>query len=412
MNRRRDARADRAGQTVPDMQADPAPRGGVAGHAACAGDDPGGDNAAPAGDAAAGAGAPARARAPDADRLDRLLAGLFPQLSRSRLQQVIRSGGVTVNGLAVVAPSAKIPAGADIVLTLPGAEPARPQPRAMPLDILHEDEHVIVVNKPAGMVVHPAAGHHDDTLVNALLAHCGDSLSGIGGVRRPGVVHRLDKDTSGVMVAAKNDRAHQALSAQFADHGRTGPLRRQYVALVWGAPARPRMTISRPLARSAHNREKIAVVPEGQGREAITHVTLEKVWGPFDAPASGRKAGEPVAALVRCELETGRTHQIRVHMAAAGHPLLGDALYGAGFATRASRLPQAARDALAALGRQALHARSLAFAHPATGETLAFEAPPPADMQRLIDALDAAAAAADFPPRLPPARGGGTQDME
>lgn len=318
-----------------------------------------------------------------AGRLDKLLADAFPELSRSRLQQVVRAGGVSVDGIIVTAPSTKLKAGAGICLQIPEAEPARPAARAMPLDILYEDDALIVINKAAGMVVHPAAGHHDDTLVNALLAHCGDSLSGIGGVRRPGIVHRLDKDTSGVMVVAKTDQAHQALSAQFADHGRTGPLRRAYLAIAWGAPAMPRFTIRKPLARSAHNREKIVVVGEGHGREALTHVSALKSW-----TTQTRKVMEPVASLLRCELETGRTHQIRVHLAAQGHPLLGDALYGAGFMSRAAKLAPAARDALELLGRQALHAEMLGFAHPLTATPMSFEAPPPEDLQRLLRALD------------------------
>jgi len=319
-----------------------------------------------------------------AGRLDKLLADAFPELSRSRLQQVVRAGGVSVDGVVVAAPSTKVTAGARITLQIPEAEPARPEARAIPLDIIYEDDALIVINKAAGMVVHPAAGHHDDTLVNALLAHCGDSLSGIGGVRRPGIVHRLDKDTSGVMVVAKTDQAHQALSAQFADHGRSGPLRRAYLALAWGAPPLPRFTIRKALARSTHNREKIVVVGEDRGREAITHVSTLKSW-----TTQTRHATEPVATLLRCELETGRTHQIRVHLASQGHPLLGDALYGSGFMSRAAKLTPAARDALEQLGRQALHAEMLGFAHPLTATPMRFEAPPPEDLQRLLRALDA-----------------------
>ena len=322
-----------------------------------------------------------------AGRLDKLLADAFPELSRSRLQQVARAGGVSVDGVVVAAPSTKVKAGARITLQIPEAEPARPAPRAIPLDIIHEDDALIVINKAAGMVVHPAAGHHDDTLVNALLAHCGDSLSGIGGVRRPGIVHRLDKDTSGVMVVAKTDQAHQALSAQFADHGRSGPLRRAYLALAWGVPPLPRFTIRKALARSTHNREKIVVVGDDRGREAITHVSTLKSW---TTQAQARQATEPVATLLRCELETGRTHQIRVHLASQGHPLLGDALYGSGFMSRAAKLTPAAREALEQLGRQALHAEMLGFAHPVTAAPMRFEAPPPEDLQRLLRALDEA----------------------
>jgi 23S rRNA pseudouridine1911/1915/1917 synthase len=216
-------------------------------------------------------------------------------------------------------------------------------------------------------------------LVNALIAHCGASLSGIGGVARPGIVHRLDKDTTGLMVVAKNDRAHQGLAAQFADHGRTGPLERAYLALVWGAPVRPAGTIDRPLGRSARNREKIAITREG-GRTAITHYRTEDVFGPGE---------KPVAALVECLLETGRTHQIRVHMASIGHPVVGDRTYGAGFATKAALLPEPARSLVEVFPRQALHAYLLGFEHPVTGAEMRFESPLPEDMEALVSAFSA-----------------------
>ncbi len=220
---------------------------------------------------------------------------------------------------------------------MPEPEPAEPGGEDIPLNIVFEDDDIIVIDKPAGLVVHPAAGHATGTLVNALIAHCGDSLSGIGGVKRPGIVHRLDKDTTGLMVVAKTDRAHQALAAQFADHGRTGPLRRGYLAFVWGAPARPKGTIDAPIDRHPKSRDRMAV--RANGREAITHwQVLER----FDG-----KDGKPAASLIECRLETGRTHQIRVHLAHLGHPLLGDATYGTGFKTKATRLPEAAQEALA-----------------------------------------------------------------
>ncbi|WP_308424403.1 RluA family pseudouridine synthase [Chelatococcus reniformis] len=311
-------------------------------------------------------------------RLDRILAAALPELSRTRLQQLVRAGAVRIGAGLADTPSLKIAAGETIALIVPPPSPAAPAGEAIPLTVLYEDDELLVVDKPAGMVVHPAAGHHTGTLVNALIAHCGASLSGIGGVRRPGIVHRLDKDTSGLMVVAKTDRAHAALSRQFADHGRTGPLERAYLALAWGGLPVGGLSIDRPLARSTRNREKIAVAPPGQGREAITHVEVGAIW-----PASQ----EPVVSLLRCELETGRTHQIRVHLASLGHPLLGDPLYGGGFRTKAALLPSVARECLVALGRQALHAGVLGFAHPTTGEALSFTSEPPGDLAALAQSL-------------------------
>ena len=262
---------------------------------------------------------------------------------------------------------------------MPEPEPAEPGGENIPLNIVFEDDEIIVIDKPAGLVVHPAAGHATGTLVNALIAHCGDSLSGIGGVKRPGIVHRLDKDTTGLMVVAKTDRAHQALAAQFADHGRTGPLQRGYLAFVWGAPARPKGTIDAPIDRHPKSRDRMAV--RANGRDAITHwQVLERFAG---------KDGKPVASLIECRLETGRTHQIRVHLAHIGHPLLGDAVYGTGFKTKASRLPPAAREALEGLGRQALHAYLLAIEHPKSGQRLEFRSELPADLVRLHHSLAA-----------------------
>jgi 23S rRNA pseudouridine1911/1915/1917 synthase len=275
-------------------------------------------------------------------------------------------------------PAAKVGAGIRIVLEVPASAPAEPAPEAIALAVVHEDDDLLVIDKPAGLVVHPAPGHEGGTLVNALLAHCGEGLSGIGGVRRPGIVHRLDKDTSGLLVVAKNDRAHRGLSAQFADHGRTGPLERAYLAVVWGAPQPRRGTVAGDVARSTTNREKMAIVSAGRGRQARTRYAVEEAFG---------DAAKPLASLVRCTLETGRTHQIRVHMAGIGHPLLGDRLYGSGFNTKAAALPGPARSALADLGRQALHAAVLGFAHPVSGRILRFESPPPPDLTRLIAVL-------------------------
>jgi 23S rRNA pseudouridine1911/1915/1917 synthase len=321
-----------------------------------------------------------RPKGEPAERLDRLLAAAFPDLTRSRVQALIRAGRASIDGARASDPALKVAGGATLTLAVPPPEPARPAPEAIALAVVYEDDDLIVIDKPAGLVVHPAAGHESGTLVNALLAHCGDSLSGIGGVRRPGIVHRLDKDTSGLMVVAKTDAAHQALAAQFADHGRSGPLERAYLALAWGGLARPALTIEAALARSARNREKIAVVPQAQGRRAVTHVETQRRF-PAERPA--------LVSLLRCRLETGRTHQIRVHLAHVGHPLLGDAVYGAGFRTKEARLPPPAREALTSLGRQALHAALLGFAHPRDGRPLRFESPVPADLQQLIDALPA-----------------------
>jgi 23S rRNA pseudouridine1911/1915/1917 synthase len=312
-------------------------------------------------------------------RLDRWLAGMLPAFSRSRLQALIGAGEVRVDGQAAQDAGRKLKAGQSVEITIPPPAPAEPIAQHIPLAIVHEDDDLIVIDKPAGLVVHPAAGHEDGTLVNALIAHCGASLSGIGGVRRPGIVHRLDKDTSGLLVVAKNDRAHQGLSAQFADHGRTGPLERAYLALVWGVPRKPRGTIDAPIERSTRNREKMAIAREGHGRHAVTHYEVLESY-----PAG---ATEPLASLVRCQLETGRTHQIRVHLAHIGHPLLGDPVYGAAFRTKAARLPDTAQAALAALGRQALHATLLGFAHPATGQTLSFTVEAPADFATMQESL-------------------------
>jgi 23S rRNA pseudouridine1911/1915/1917 synthase len=268
-----------------------------------------------------------------------------------------------------------------ITVGVPAAEDPAPRPEPIPLDVVYEDGELIVIDKPRGLVVHPAAGHESGTLVNALIAHCGDSLSGIGGVRRPGIVHRLDKDTTGVMVVAKTDRAHKALADQFADHGREGPLERGYLAFVWGVPDRPRGTIDKPIDRHPHARDKMAV--RAGGREAVTHWQVLERYAGAD--------GSPVASLLACRLETGRTHQIRVHLASIGHPLMGDDVYGPGFRTKATRLVPAAAEALRALGRQALHAYLLVIEHPTTRESLEFKSELPADLARLHTSLAAQA---------------------
>ena len=324
------------------------------------------------------------------ERLDRMLARHVAELSRSRLKALIEAGAVAVDGYTIRDPNHRVNSGAAIVVDLPPPEPARPAAEPIPLKVVYEDDDIIVIDKPPNLVVHPAAGHWTGTLVNALIAHCGDSLSGIGGERRPGIVHRLDKDTTGLMVVAKNDRAHRALAAQFADHGRSGePFERGYLAFVWGAPERPHGVIEAPIDRNPRARDRMAIRPGG--REAVTHwQVLERYGGEAAAVAAGKAKGskgtnaaEPVASLLACRLETGRTHQIRVHLASIGHPLMGDQAYGAGFRTKAALLPSGAQEALADLGRQALHAYILSVKHPTSGEILTFRSELPPELARL-----------------------------
>jgi 23S rRNA pseudouridine1911/1915/1917 synthase len=313
-------------------------------------------------------------------RLDRVLAVCVPELSRSRLKALILAGSVTAASAPIRDPAYHVSAGDTITIDVPEAIPAEPLGEDIALDIVHEDDDIIVINKPSGLVVHPAAGHETGTLVNALIAHCGISLSGIGGVKRPGIVHRLDKDTSGLMVAAKNDRAHKSLTEQFADHGRTGAMRRGYMAFVWGVPNRQRGTVDAPIDRHPFAREKMAV--RENGREAITHWEIREAFNGRD--------GKPVAALLACQLETGRTHQIRVHLAHIGHPLMGDAVYGPHFKTKASHLGPRSQAALIALDRQALHAYLLTLKHPQTGAILEWISDLPGDLTHLRDCLRAA----------------------
>jgi len=314
------------------------------------------------------------------ERLDRFLARRLPELSRSRLQALIRAGRVARDGVTVAGLGQRTKAGETYAVEMPAPEPAAPQAQAMPLAIVHEDADLIVVDKPAGLAVHPGPGHAAGTLVNALIAHCGASLSGIGGVRRPGIVHRLDKDTTGLLVVAKNDRAHRGLAEQFAAHGADGRLERRYLAIAWGTPERRRGAIDAALARSRANRTKIAVVSEAAGRRAVTRYEVLATYP--------QGAAKPLASLLRLTLETGRTHQVRVHLAHIGHPLLGDLTYGAGFKASARKLGEEAQAALAALGRQALHAAELTFMHPVTGKRLRFASSLPADMAQLAAALE------------------------
>ncbi len=316
------------------------------------------------------------------ERLDRVLAARIADLSRSRLKALILAGEVAIGGRTIRDPGHHVNAGDAILVEVPPPEPPQPAPEDIPLKIVFEDDEIIVIDKPKGLVVHPAAGNWTGTLVNALVAHCGDSLSGIGGVRRPGIVHRLDKDTTGLLVVAKTDRAHASLSRQFADHGRTGVMQRAYLAFVWGVPDRPKGTIEAPIGRHRQARDKMAVHPDG--RAAVTHWEILETYPGSD--------GTPVASLLACRLMTGRTHQIRVHLASIGHPLLGDDTYGSGFRTKTARLPPPARPALAGLGRQALHAYLLGVEHPSRGAYLEFRSELPDDLARLRLSLGARSA--------------------
>jgi 23S rRNA pseudouridine1911/1915/1917 synthase len=296
-------------------------------------------------------------------RLDRALAAAVPTLSRERLKALIRSGAVEAEGKPLRDPATKVRGEEAVRVAVPEPAPAHNQAQNIPLTIIFEDEHLLVLDKPAGLVVHPAAGNLDGTLVNALLHHCGGSLSGIGGVARPGIVHRIDKDTSGLLVVAKTDVAHEGLAKQFAAHS----IDRRYLAIVNGVPKTAQGTIDAPLARSAANRKKIAIVESGRGRRAVTH------WKRLSVLRD--------AALVECRLETGRTHQVRVHMASIGHPLLGDPVYGRSERSHGKLLKELH------FHRQALHATELGFTHPVTKHRMSFSSPMPPDMQELFNAL-------------------------
>ena len=297
-------------------------------------------------------------------RLDRAIADAVPDLSRERIKALLAEGAIIrADGQPLRSGSSKVEAAMAIRIALPKPTPAHALPQDMPLVIVYEDEHLVVVDKPAGIVVHPANGNPDGTLVNALLHHCAGQLSGIGGVARPGIVHRIDKDTSGLLVVAKTDKAHEGLSKQFADHS----IDRVYLSIVNGRPLPPSGTIDAPLARSSHDRKKMAVVAEGRGKRAVTHYrTLQ----PLDN-----------AAFIECRLETGRTHQVRVHLTHIGHPLLGDPVYGRTRSTHASTLKSIG------FARQALHATRLGFIHPVEGKSVTFDSPLPNDMQELFTRL-------------------------
>ncbi len=300
-------------------------------------------------------------------RLDRFLADALPALSRTRLQALIAEGAVACGGAKVTEASRRVKSGERYSVEEPEVVAARPQAQAMSLNIVYEDDDVIVIDKPAGLVVHPAPGNPDRTLVNALIAYCGDSLRGIGGEARPGIVHRLDKDTSGLMVAAKTEQALRALAEQFAAH----TLDRAYQAIVWGVPRPKEGVLTGNIGRSNRNRKKMAVLKSG-GKTAETHYSVLRPLG-------------TVAAHIECRLRTGRTHQIRVHLAAMGHPVVGDPLYGGGDAKRLKTAAPEFRAAVAALGRQALHAVLIGFTHPRTGEWLVFESELPGDIAALLE---------------------------
>lgn len=313
------------------------------------------------------------------ERIDRWLATKIPELSRSRIQALIKEGAVSSGRRTIGEAGERVKPGNVYRIDVPEAQDPVPKGEDIDLQVVFEDDHLIVIDKPAGLVVHPAPGHGSGTLVNALISHCGDSLSGIGGVKRPGIVHRLDKDTSGLLVVAKTDAAHAGLSEQFAEHGRDGRLHRAYRAFVWGVPDRPSGIIDAPLGRSQSNRKKMAVVAEGAGRHARTRYQTERIFTDTESEAA--------VALLWLELETGRTHQIRVHLAHIRHPVLGDPVYGTGFKASSRRLSHKARAALFGLHRQALHAAELGFEHPVTGEGLEFSSPFPGDMSELLTAL-------------------------
>ncbi len=339
----------------------------------------------------------------EAGRLDKAAAAAVdalgadgPGWSRSRLRALIEAGAAALDGVVVRDPAVKARAGATLRVRAPAPAPIAPRPEAIPLTVAYEDAHLIVVDKPVGMAAHPAPGAPSGTLVNALLAHCGDSLSGVGGAIRPGIVHRIDKETSGLLVAAKTDAAHRGLAEQFAAHS----VERSYLAVCWGAPdaGDPRLRglagvsfegatlkIDAPIARHRSDRKRMAVAPPSHpaGKRAVTRVATLERYGAGERPAAG---------LIRCRLETGRTHQIRCHLTYAGHALVGDPVYGRARPVSPRALPAETAAALTAFPRQALHAETLGFVHPISGAPLRFGAPPPPDLETLITALRASAA--------------------
>jgi 23S rRNA pseudouridine1911/1915/1917 synthase len=323
-------------------------------------------------------------------RLDKFLVVKLPELSRSRLQALISEGHVTCGNKAITNASAKVKTDQEYRVTIPEIIPSHLLPQDIALNVIYEDEHFLVLNKPPGLTVHPGAGNPDGTLVNALLSYCGDSLSGIGGVARPGIVHRIDKDTSGLLVVAKNDAAHLHLSTQLA----TRTLKRTYLAVVWGVPKNTQGTITGNIGRSPANRQKMTVVKSG-GKEATTHykfLSAECRVQRKEKNSALSTHNSALFALLECELETGRTHQIRVHLTHIGHPLVGDPVYGQTTKQRLAAnsyksLPEKTRAVLLEFKRQALHAKALELIHPVTGKKMRFTCDLPADMQTLVDVL-------------------------
>lgn len=303
-------------------------------------------------------------------RLDKFLTAALPDLTRNRIQGLIKDGHVSLQSGKITDCSHRVKYDDTYTVIIPPAADSEIVANRLPLDIVFEDDDMLVINKQAGMTVHPGAGNHRDTLVNALLAHCGNTLSGIGGVSRPGIVHRLDKDTSGLMVVAKNDKAHLALSKQISER----TLKRVYYAITWGVPEPMNGTITANIARSPKNRKKMAIMRIG-GRHATTHYTVKEIFR------------EGLASLVECRLETGRTHQIRVHMAHTGHSLVGDPLYGSNTRKGLHLVNAGLRATLKDFLRQALHSHYISFTHPASGHFMEFEAPLPEDFMELLNTL-------------------------
>jgi len=319
--------------------------------------------------------------ADEGKRIDKFIAENTPDISRTRISNLILNGNITCNQKIILSKTYKIKEQDNFLINLPEPTNPNPQPENIPLNIVFEDNDIIVIDKPSGLVVHPGSGNHSGTLVNALISYCGDSLSGIGGVKRPGIVHRLDKDTSGIMVVAKNDFAHNHLSKQFADHGRNGLLKRSYLALVWGIPDKASDTIDIPIQRHQIDRTKMAIAKTNnkKGTFAITSYKIEEKYL--------NKENDPIASLIRCKLYTGRTHQIRVHMAHIGTPVINDKKYGSGFKTKMNKLPESCQMFIRESRRQALHAELLEFEHPTNKNLMSFSSKLPFELTNIKNGL-------------------------